>query len=83
MYSSSTYYYCYYYLVVLVVVVVVVVSLCGCVTLPMLPQDRHCCVASVWGPVMHLGNGYKWVLISGKRPGIIKGFGWPYDGVRC
>lgn len=23
------------------------------------------------------------VLISGKRAGIIKGFGWPYDSVRC
>lgn len=46
------------------------------------PGQTLLCRVSL-GPVMLLGNGYKWVLISGKIPGIIKGFGWPYDGVRC
>ncbi len=39
--------------------------------------------ASVWLIRHAAWKRIQVVLVSGKRAGIIKGFGWPYDGVRC
>lgn len=66
-------------------------NLCLClrprlnVTLPRLLWDKQCppISLSVKGVEHAAWKRPQVVFISGNRTGIIKGFGWPYESVRC